>query len=183
MRPGTTRDSERSVTLRSSSPLGAPDLRAPDDATTHIARTNTSQAAASSTETARSTRPRLRRRNITTLRSCNHLAKFKQQGCHAARRYTASKLARFRSMRNRDANERQVTRVPTARWWLTCCNWAFLASTWASVAQDIPNDVALGTRDWCPRCATFYARSADEEPAGHYASSSSSQSTSSSSST
>jgi ribosomal protein S27AE len=63
---------------------------------------------------------------------------------------------------------------------LTCCSGAFLASTWASVVQDIPNDVTLGTRDWCPRCATFYARSADEDQAGRSHSSTSSQSTDSS---
>jgi hypothetical protein len=62
---------------------------------------------------------------------------------------------------------------------ITCCNWAFLASIWASVVQDIPKDVKLGARDWCPSCATFYARSADEEQTGRIESSSSSQSTSS----
>jgi hypothetical protein len=66
---------------------------------------------------------------------------------------------------------------------ITHCNWAFLASTWASVAQDIPSDVTLGTRDWCPRYANFGARGANEEMAGHSSSSSNSQSTSSSSST
>jgi hypothetical protein len=54
---------------------------------------------------------------------------------------------------------------------------------WASVVQDIPNDVTLGIRDWCPRCAIFYARSENEDTAGHYEFSSNSQSTSSSSST
>jgi DNA-binding transcriptional MerR regulator len=62
----------------------------------------------------------------------------------------------------------------------TYSNWAFLASTWASVVQDIPNDATLGARDWCPRCATFFARSANEETAGRYKSSTNSESTSSS---
>jgi hypothetical protein len=61
---------------------------------------------------------------------------------------------------------------------LTLCNWAFLASTWASVVQDIPSDVTLGTRDWCPRCAAHFTSGAQEELAGH-SSSSNSQSTSS----
>jgi hypothetical protein len=65
---------------------------------------------------------------------------------------------------------------------ITHCNWAFLSSAWANVVQDIPNDVALGTRDWRPRCATYFARGANEDLAGH-SSSSNSQSTSSSSST
>jgi hypothetical protein len=65
---------------------------------------------------------------------------------------------------------------------VTYCNWAFLASTWASVAQDIRNDITLGTRDWCPRCAAFYIRSTNEDQAGRIDASSSSQSTNSSSS-
>jgi hypothetical protein len=66
---------------------------------------------------------------------------------------------------------------------ITHRNWAFLSSAWANVVQDIPNDGTLGTRDWCPRCATFCARGANEDQAGHSSSSSSSQSTSSSIST
>jgi hypothetical protein len=65
----------------------------------------------------RSARPQLHHHDDTAHRSCNHLTEFKQRRCHATQHRAANKHACLRSMRERNADQRQTTRAPTARWW------------------------------------------------------------------
>jgi hypothetical protein len=61
-------------------------------------------------------------------------------------------------------------RVDVAGCW-RACNWAFLSSAWANVAQDIPSDVTLGARAWCPKCASCYSEGFREDLPEHSSSS------------